>query len=191
MKTGWIVAVAVLGMVMAGGCQEQVGEIETPVFSVRSHSIDYSSTIGEKYSRNGGNVSPQLEWVNVPDGTRSFVIVVDDPDAEPVAGKTWVHWNVFLKDANVTEIFEGASGTNGMPEGSLEGTTSGGLTRYEGPNPPTGQTHTYYFCVYAMSTTGIPAGVTVNSSFTRTAFKAKFESDILDVACVTGKYTGK
>ncbi len=160
-------------------------------FAVSSNSIVNGGVIAEKYSGDGGNVSPHVQWKNAPEGTKSFVLIMDDPDAKPVVGFTWVHWNVFLKDDAVTELDEGASGTANMPAGAIEGTTSGGAFQYIGPNPPKDQTHTYHICVYAMSTAGIPVGVTVNSSFTRTAFKAKFDADILKSACMTGKYTGK
>ena len=131
-----------------------------------------------------------MKWENAPEGTKSYTLIMDDPDAESVAGHTWVHWNVFLKDAQTTELAEGATLVD-MPEGSVEGTTDGGMVHYEGPNPPAGQTHTYHFCVYAMSTAGVPAGVAMGSSFTRAAFQAKFDADILKSACMTGKYTGR
>jgi len=138
--------------------------------------------IPEKYSRNGGNINPDMQWENAPEGTKSFVLIMDDPDALP----TYVHWNVFLKDATISKIEEGASTNGTMPTNAVEGTTDGGLTHYEGPNPPV--RHTYHFCVYAMSSEGLPDGVTAASKFTRSDFKTNYKDNIIEEACLQGAY---
>ncbi len=164
-------------------------------FTLSSTSIDSGGVIDVKYAwftednNNAPNTSPQLQWENVPDGTNSFVFIMDDPDAVAVAGKTWVHWSVFMPEGNVTTIPEGASLTVNMPAGSIEGTSDGDIPHYQGPYPPAGAAHTYNFCLYALSTAGIPVGVDTTSKFTQTEFKAAFDADILGSSCFTASYT--
>ena len=86
-----------------------------------------------------------LLWNGFPDNTKSFAIIMDDPDAVPVAGFTWVHWNVFGISSSITSIEESqhniSSSTTGMNHFNEK--------NYLGPCPPPGQVHTYVTCVYA------------------------------------------
>jgi Raf kinase inhibitor-like YbhB/YbcL family protein len=88
----------------------------------------------------GSNIAPQLNWTNVPAGTRSFVMLMSDYDA-PVAGG-FHHWIVYNIPAHVREL----EGNNAF----TEGTNSFGFTGYGGPcPPPTGEIHHYLFLLYA------------------------------------------
>ncbi len=108
-------------------------------------------SIPQKYSCDGENISPELHIGNVPEGTMSFVLVMDDPDI-PISVKqtrgidTFDHWVVF----NIP------SGTTIIPEGGLPGASSGMNTRgtngYTGPCPPDKE-HRYFFRLYAVSGT--------------------------------------
>jgi hypothetical protein len=95
--------------------------------------------IPSKFSRLNGNINPPLEILDAPTETKSFVLIVDDPDAP---SKIWVHWLVwnFLS----TKIPEGK-----FPAGSVEGKNDFGNIHYDGPSPPSG-THRYFFRVYAL-----------------------------------------
>jgi Raf kinase inhibitor-like YbhB/YbcL family protein len=84
-------------------------------------------------------VNPPLTVENVPDGTKSLVLIIDDPDA---AIGVWNHWLVWNIPAGIREITE-----NSVP--GIEGTNTGGRRRYGGPCPPSG-THRYFFKVYAL-----------------------------------------
>jgi Raf kinase inhibitor-like YbhB/YbcL family protein len=97
----------------------------------------------------GGNVSPALSWSGAPQGTRSFVVTVYDPDA-PTGSGFW-HWVVANIPATVTSIPTGASKTSKMPAGSLETRTDFGAPGYGGPCPPAGDPpHRYVFTVFAL-----------------------------------------
>ena len=184
-----------LGVTVAAVISGCGGGGATNPFTLSSTSIDSGGVIDVKYAwfaednNNAPNISPQLEWENVPDGTNSFAFIMDDPDAVAVVGRVWVHWNIFIPEGNVTSIPENASLTVNMPAGSVEGTSDGGAPHYEGPNPPAGAAHTYKFCLYALSTAGIPAGVDASSKYTQDEFKAKFDADILGSNCFSASYT--
>lgn len=104
-----------------------------------SNAFTNEGTIPSKYTCKGDNVNPQLSWTNPPAGTKSFALIIDDPDA-PVG--TWVHWLVKDIPADVKEI----------REDSIPGTqvkNDFGKEDYGGPCPPSG-THRYFFKLYAL-----------------------------------------
>lgn len=106
----------------------------------------------------GNNLSPDLTWKDAPSGTKSFLILVHDPDAPTPAGFT--HWCAFNIPASVTSLPTGAS-SEGMPEGTIEGGNSYGTIGYGGACPPPGDAaHAYHLTLYALGTDTIdlPAG---------------------------------
>lgn len=122
-----------------------------PTMIITSSEFTNNQSIPSKYTCDGnppaGGINPPLEFSDIPENTKSFVLIVDDPDA-PVG--TWVHWVVFNIPQDVKEIKE-----HSVPSG-IEGITSFGKTGYGGPCPPSG-THHYHFKVYALDTT-LPLG---------------------------------
>ncbi|MEQ8221340.1 MAG: YbhB/YbcL family Raf kinase inhibitor-like protein [Candidatus Eremiobacterota bacterium] len=99
--------------------------------------------IPKKFTGEGEDISPALKWNKAPLGTKSFVIICDDPDAP--AG-IWDHWILFNIKPDVTELKEGTS----YPDGSVNGKNSWGRACYNGPMPPKGQKHRYFFRIYAI-----------------------------------------
>jgi len=91
-----------------------------------------------------GNISPCLEWAEVPTKTASFVLIVDDPDAGG-----WVHWIVYNIPASVRSIREGFPAENKLKDGVLQGLNSFNESAYGGPCPPSG-VHRYVFKLYAL-----------------------------------------
>lgn len=118
--------------------------------TIRSPAFSDGGTIPSRYTCEGEDLSPPLEFGGVPDGTRSLVLIVDDPDApDPKAPKRiWVHWLVYNLAADTAALPEGASGS-GMPPGAKEGVNDGGEVGYGGPCPPIGQ-HRYFHKVFAL-----------------------------------------
>ncbi len=116
---------------------------DMPGFVLTSPSFGTDGTIPEKYSCNGDDVSPALHWTGAPVGTKSFALIVDDPDA---AG--FVHWVVYNIDPGTTDLAEGVvlSGVAGQAMNGF------GESAYGGPCPPSG-THRYVFTLYALSGT--------------------------------------
>ena len=114
---------------------------------ITSSAFEHNERIPAKYTCNGQNINPALRIEDIPPGTQSMAIIVDDPDAP---GKTFLHWLIWdIEPTN--EIAENtAPGTQGR--------TDFGKPAYGGPCPPSG-THRYFFRVYALGTTlGLPEG---------------------------------
>lgn len=111
-------------------------EIKSPAFA-------NNENIPAKYTCDGDDINPPLQFSDVPGNAKSLVLISDDPDA-PTG--TWVHWTIWNIDPATTEITE-----NSIPAGAIEGTTSFGEIGYGGPCPPSG-VHRYYFKLYALDT---------------------------------------
>src|SRR5215475_4946508 len=99
---------------------------------------------------NGDNVSPALAWSGAPAGTRSFALMVHDPDAP--TGSGWWHWVVYNIPAGTNSLPAGAGDPQKklMPAGALQGRTYYGTIGYGGPCPPPGAAHHYHFRLYAL-----------------------------------------
>jgi Raf kinase inhibitor-like YbhB/YbcL family protein len=104
--------------------------------------------IPSKYTCEGSDVSPPLTWGDVPSGTKSLALVVDDPDApDPKAPKrTWVHWVLYDIPPSATGVPEGVKR---LPDGTREGKNDWKRTGWGGPCPPIGR-HRYFFKLYAL-----------------------------------------
>jgi Raf kinase inhibitor-like YbhB/YbcL family protein len=114
-----------------------------------STAFSNNASIPVKYSCKGEDLSPALIWTDPPAGTRSFALIMDDPDA-PMG--TWVHWVLFNLPATARDLPEGMPVTPKLKDGSTQGTTSARSVGYHGPCPPSG-THRYYFKLYALDIT--------------------------------------
>jgi Raf kinase inhibitor-like YbhB/YbcL family protein len=119
-------------------------------FSLRSPSFAPQGAIPAKHTCEGGDASPALAWSDAPAGTRSFALIVDDPDApDPRAPKTtWVHWVLYNLPAATTALPEGVPPAS-LPPGTREGINDWKRTGYGGPCPPIGR-HRYFHKLYAL-----------------------------------------
>lgn len=108
-----------------------------------------SDPIPEKYSCNGQDISPPLSWGDPPAGTQSFVLIMDDPDAESVAGYVWDHWLLFNIPAETRSLPEDIPSEGELADGSRHGINSFGTLAYGGPCPPF-DSHGYRFRFYAL-----------------------------------------
>ncbi|RME19279.1 MAG: YbhB/YbcL family Raf kinase inhibitor-like protein [Deltaproteobacteria bacterium] len=115
-----------------------------------SPAFKNKGNIPPKHTCQGENVSPPLEWRNLPEGTKSLVLIVDDPDApDPKAPKmVWDHWVVYDIPATSKGLAEGAA-SKGLPKGARHGLNSWKKAGYGGPCPPIG-THRYFHKLYAL-----------------------------------------
>ena len=120
--------------------------------TLRSPAFAAGGAIPAKYTCDGANLSPPLEWSGAPDGTRSFALIIDDPDApDPKAPKTtWVHWVLYDIPATVSSLPEAVAPSH-LPAGTRAGTTSAKGTTFGGPCPPVGR-HRYFHKLYALDT---------------------------------------
>jgi len=117
-----------------------------------SPNFENQADIPVKHTCDGSDTSPALQWTDVPEGTQSFALIVDDPDApDPANPKmTWVHWVVYNIPASVESLPEGAAAAD-LPKGTLNGVNDWKRTGFGGPCPPIG-THRYFHKIYALDT---------------------------------------
>jgi Raf kinase inhibitor-like YbhB/YbcL family protein len=131
-------------------------------FKLSSSDVKDGGTLDDKFTFNsfgcsGANTSPELEWSNPPAGTKSFALMVYDPDAP--TGSGWWHWVVYNIPATATSIPQGGP----APQGASEGNTDFGKPGYGGPCPPPGSgNHHYVFTLFALKVDklDIPSGAT-------------------------------
>lgn len=117
-------------------------------------------TIPVKYTCDGENVSPALNWSGAPENTKSFALICDDPDA-PMG--TWVHWVVYNIPATMTSLPEAVPMKKTVLNNIIQGTTSFRKMGYGGPCPPRGPAHRYLFKIYALDTElNLKAGASEN-----------------------------
>ncbi len=122
---------------------------DMPAFKLTSSAFTAQGAIPARYTCEGGDTSPALVWEHAPAGTKSYALIVDDPDApDPAAPQTtWVHWVVYDIPASVSGLAEGAA--RKMPAGSLDGMNDWQRPGYGGPCPPIGR-HRYFHKLYAL-----------------------------------------
>jgi len=131
----------------------------------------------------GGNLSPQLSWDGVPEGTQSFVVTCYDPDAP--TGSGWWHWVVTDLPADTRELEQGAGGGLArLPSPALQTRTDFGPPGYGGAAPPPGPPHRYIFTVHALKIPSIGVGVDASPAFV--GFNVHF--NVLGSASLTALY---
>ncbi|CDG47917.1 kinase inhibitor [Serratia symbiotica] len=132
----------------------------------------------------GGNLSPHLAWDGVPEGSKSFVITLYDPDAP--TGSGWWHWVVANIPQDTRELPQDAGyGKASLPAGAIQTRTDFGSTGYGGAAPPQGESHRYQFIIHALDVDSIE--VDEGSSGALVGFNVHFHH--LGSATLTVKYT--
>lgn len=135
-------------------------------FQIESPAFKHQEQIPQKYTCDGKDSSPPLQWSSAPAGTQSFALIMDDPDA-PMG--TWVHWVLYdlpfetvgagLAGAQKgqaqglpLQLAENVSKDEVLPNGAKQGLNDFGKIGYGGPCPPPGKPHRYFFRLYALDT---------------------------------------
>lgn len=103
----------------------------------------------------GENHSPAIAWLGTPEGTRSFAVIVHDPDAP--TGTGFYHWIAFDLPADTRSLADNAGADGALPAGAHSGRSDFGAPGYGGPCPPPGAPHRYRFNVYALDTPALGA----------------------------------
>ena len=118
--------------------------------TLTSGAFDPGGPIPAIHTCDGSDRSPPLSWAGAPPGTRSLVLIVDDPDApDPAAPqRTWVHWLLYNLPPQPGQLEQGA---RALPAGTREGSNDWKKTGYGGPCPPIGR-HRYFFKLHALDT---------------------------------------
>ncbi|OGQ21520.1 MAG: hypothetical protein A3I05_03700 [Deltaproteobacteria bacterium RIFCSPLOWO2_02_FULL_44_10] len=144
--------------------------------TLKSNGFDANGLIPQKFTCDGKDISPELEWSGVPAGTKSLALIVDDPDA-PMG--TWDHWLLFNIPMNVTKFSEGMKA---RPLGTIEGKNSWNRTGYGGPCPPDRE-HRYFFKLYALDTT-----LSLKTGATKKEIEKAMQGHILAQTELIGRY---
>lgn len=121
---------------------EPPGNAPAEKFTMTSPAFEEGGIIPQRFTCSGENLSPPLKWSAPPGETRSFALILDDPDA---ASGTFVHWVVFNIGPGVRALPEGTDLRN-----AVQGSNDFGKKGYGGPCPPPGPTHRYFFNLYAL-----------------------------------------
>lgn len=152
----------------------------TTKMTFSSSAFESGSHIPKKYTCDGDDVSPELTWGQVPDGTDSFTLIVDDPDAP---GRVFTHWVLYNLPASTTLLEEGISAVELVKSGASQGKNDFGQVGYGGPCPPPGKPHRYRFHLYALNTMlDMPSGVS------KSAVLGAMKGHILGEAEIVGLY---
>ena len=147
MKKGFFILVqcVLVSLIVTADAQEV-----TPMMKLTSQHFENQKEIPKKYTCDGEDVSPALAWSNAPEGTKSFALIVDDPDAPDPANPsmTWVHWVLYNLPATSAALPEAVKEKD-LPKGTLQGLNDWKKTGYGGPCPPIGK-HRYFHKLYAL-----------------------------------------
>ena len=132
------------------------------------------------FTADGADLSPALAWQGAPDGTRAFALVVDDPDAP--AG-LWVHWVVYDLPGSAAGLAQNQPRTATLADGARQGRNSWSRLGWNGPSPPPGRPHRYYFKLYALDgPLGLEPGATAAK------VEAAMKGRVLAEASLMGTY---
>lgn len=172
----------VLILITFTACQKTTTEsltLSDNLMELKSSAFGNQGTIPAKYTCDGENVSPPLNWSDTPEDAKSFTLICDDPDAP--AG-TWTHWILFNLPATATELPENVPATETLANGAKQGKNDFGKLGYGGPCPPSG-THQYSFRIYALDTE-----LNLESGASKDQVVSAMESYILAQGELVGKY---
>ena len=112
--------------------------------TLSSSAFNNKDALPVKYSCNGDDISPPLTISGAPEGTKTFVLIMDDPDAG-----SWLHWVVYNLPGTTAEIPENAPTSHTWDDGTMQGYNEWGQAQYGGACPPDGE-HRYFFTLYAL-----------------------------------------
>ena len=152
-------------------------------FILSSAAFAAGGPIPREYTCDGADHSPPLSWGNPPAGTRSYALIVDDPDApDPAAPKViWVHWVAYNIPASISALNVNAT-RSAMPAGTREGLNDWKAPGYRGPCPPIGR-HRYFHRLYALDAVLPDLG-----SATKQKLESAMQGHVLGTAELMGTY---
>jgi Raf kinase inhibitor-like YbhB/YbcL family protein len=151
-------------------------------FTLTSPSFTQGAAIPSQHTCDGPDRSPALSWSGAPAGSRSFTLIVDDPDAP--AG-VWVHWVLFNLPASATGLPENVAREDTLPElgGAVQGRNDSRKTGYAGPCPPPGKPHRYVFTLFALD-----GPLELRPGATKADVEGAMEGHVLGNAQLMGTY---
>jgi Raf kinase inhibitor-like YbhB/YbcL family protein len=166
MQNRWIIPAAVIisVLVFLAGCTSAIpsspanspavkpdtrtsASIPSPAFTLRVDSLGAGSVLPDVYTCKGAGETPEVAWDGIPAGTKSLILILDDPDAP---NTTFTHWLVFNIPPVSAELARDQPNTKTLDDGAQQGRTSSGYRGYTAPCPPIGSTHRYIFRLFAV-----------------------------------------
>jgi Raf kinase inhibitor-like YbhB/YbcL family protein len=145
-----------------------------PDFTLTSGAFENGQDISRRHSCEGEDLSPPLRWTDVPGGTRSLALIVDDPDAP---GGTFTHWLAWAIEPGSGELAEGESAP-------IEGQNDFGTVGYRGPCPPPGHgPHRYFWRLHA-----IDVELELEAGAGKPDLERAISGHVLGVAELIGRY---
>jgi len=127
--------------------KEVAEKTKVKAIQISSPAFADGAAIPKKYTCEGEDVSPPLKWGPTPEGTKSFALISEDPDAP---SGTWVHWVIYDIPGEVNELSENIAKSEVVLNGVKQGLNDFEKIGYGGPCPPAGKTHRYFFKIYAL-----------------------------------------
>lgn len=177
LRTAVLLSICVL--TLAGAMFAGEATPPTPL-TLSSSEFNAGSEIPKQCTCKGKDISPALQWSGAPARTASFAIIVDDPDAPH---GDWVHWIIWNVPAATQSLPEAVAKQEQLEDGSRQGKNDFHKTGYNGACPPGGQTHRYFFRLYALdSKLDLPPGAN------RAALEAAMQGHILSQAEYMGTF---
>jgi Raf kinase inhibitor-like YbhB/YbcL family protein len=162
-------------------CQKYPNKSLKPM-KLRSNSFQQEDFIPARFTCDGSNDSPHLEWSDFPESTKCFALICDDPDAP---SGTWVHWVVANIPVGIHHFDEHFVTGTSNSQGMIAGMNDFRNNEYGGPCPP-GGTHRYFFRIFALDAVlGVKKGVTSKE------LQKLMEGHILATGILMGKYSRK
>jgi len=170
----------ILAFLSCGGPKMEVNMPVGKKMVLGSAAFDSGAVIPVRHSGQGLDLSPELSWDSVPEGTQSFALICEDPDAP---GGTFVHWVAYNIPADRRGLPEGIER---KPEagGFLQGANDFGGVGYRGPMPPPGSRHRYFFRLYALDVM-----LDVEPGLSASELRAAFKGHVLGSAELMGTYS--
>lgn len=178
-------AAAAVALIAALLLPVMVSPLDLPVngggqMNITSPAFSDGASIPARFTCQGENLSPQLDWSGVPSGARSLALVVSDPDAP---GGTFIHWVLYNLPPQTSGLPEGVPATERLSSGAAQGRNDFGRIGYGGPCPPPGKPHRYIFTLYALDLApDLPAGLNA------ARLNSLMRGHILAQASLTGLY---
>lgn len=166
------------GTIDNGDIVKEVNVMEN--ISILTEAFKPGENIPEEYTCSGKNVSPVLSWKEVPEGTKSIALIMDDPDA-PMG--TFVHWVIYNIPSDTRTLPRGVKKSKTLEDGSRQGKNDFGNIGYGGPCPPPGKPHRYFFKIYALDTE-----LTLDPGASKKGVEKALDGHILAKGELMGKY---
>jgi Raf kinase inhibitor-like YbhB/YbcL family protein len=173
------------------GCKGKQAPVPIPpkgasppmAMTISSAAFREGESIPQQFTCDGEDASPPLSWSGVPQAARSLAVICDDPDAP--AG-TWVHWVLWNLPPSTPSLPGGVPNEGTLPGGIQQGKNSWPLTGYNGPCPPPGKAHRYFFKLYALD-----SEMTLPDGSGKAALEKAMQDHILAQAQLMGTYGRK